>query len=116
MVKVIPFYYDDDDDLFANTYIVIDEDNKCVVIDPSKDYLGIINYLKKNKLSLQGILLTHGHFDHIRGVKILIDEFNVPCYIGFEETEFLTDPRLNCSLYMSEEYVLNITPKTFSDN
>ena len=42
MVKVIPFYYDDDDDLFANTYVVIDDRNQCIVIDPSKDYPGIV--------------------------------------------------------------------------
>ena len=50
-MKVIPFIYNDEDDLIANTYIVIDN-NECVVIDPSKAYEGIAQYIKKNNLIL----------------------------------------------------------------
>ena len=116
MVKVIPFYYDDDDDLFANTYIVIDDRNQCIVIDPSKDCPGIVNYIKKNNLILKGILLTHGHFDHIRGVNNLYEEFHTPIYIGFEEVDLLTNPELNCSYMMSSPYIIDIKPITISDN
>lgn len=115
-MQVIPFYYDDYDDLFANTYIVIDSDNNCVIIDPSKDYDGLVNYIHKNNLNPKGILLTHGHFDHIRGVERLINEFNIPFYIGFEEEEFLTNPTLNCSRLMAKNgYVLDMKPITLSD-
>ncbi len=115
MIKVIPFYYDDYDDLFANTYVLIDANNDALVVDPSKDYDGIINYIKKNNLTLKGILLTHGHFDHIRGVGRLIKEFNVPLYISFDEEEMLTNPSLNVSKYMGKEYVLNVKANTLSD-
>ena len=115
-MKAIPFYYDDYDDLFANTYVLIDDNSHCIVIDPSKDYDGISSYIKKNNLILKAILLTHGHFDHIRGVKRLIDEYSVPLYVGFDEVDLLTNPRLNCSKYMSEEYVLDVKPVTLSDN
>ena len=116
MIKVIPFYYDDYDDLFANTYVLIDDNSHCIVIDPSKDYDGISSYIKKNNLILKAILLTHGHFDHIRGVKRLIDEYSVPLYVGFDEVDLLTNPRLNCSKYMSEEYVLDVKAITLCDN
>ena len=114
-MKVIPFYYDDFDDLFANTYVLIDEKSQCVVIDPSKQYDGIINYIKKNNLIIKGVLLTHGHFDHIRGVDLLINEFKCPLYLGFEEIDFLTNPVLNCSRYMSEDYIVNAKAITVSD-
>ena len=39
-MKIIPFIYKDIDDLCANTYILIDNSNNCVVIDPSKEYDG----------------------------------------------------------------------------
>ena len=116
MIKVIPFCYDDYDDLFANTYVLIDDNSHCIVIDPSKDYDGISSYIKQNNLILKAILLTHGHFDHIRGVKRLIDEYSVPLYVGFDEVDLLTNPRLNCSKYMSEEYVLDVKPITLCDN
>ena len=37
MIKVVPFIYEDLDDLYANTYILIDDNNGCVVIDPATD-------------------------------------------------------------------------------
>lgn len=115
-MRIYPFIYEDIDDLYANTYLVADEDNNCVVIDPSKDNDGIINFIKKNGLNLKGVLLTHGHFDHIRGVKRLVDAFSIPVYIGFEDESFLIDPYLNCSRSMSEDYVLHIKAETISDN
>ena len=48
-------------------YIVIDKNTKMVgVVDPSEAE-PIISYLKKNNLSLNYILNTHHHFDHIGG-------------------------------------------------
>lgn len=114
-MKIIPFYYDDYDDLFANTYVLIDANNQCLVIDPSKQYDGIINYIKKNKLTMKGVLLTHGHFDHIRGVDLLVNEFKCSLFIGFDEIDFLTNPQLNCSRYMSEDYVVTAKAITVSD-
>ena len=103
------------DDLFANTYLLIDANNFAVVIDPGKDYEGLTNYIKKNQLTLKGILLTHGHFDHIRGVDRLVKEFSVPTFISFTEVDFLTNPYLNCSSLMSSDYVLDIKVETLSD-
>ena len=114
-MKIIPYYHVDVDDLIANTFILYDEDNNCVIIDPSKDNDEIINRLNKDELKPKAILLTHGHFDHIRGVKRLIDKYHIPVYIGFEEVDFLNDPTLNCSRYMSGDYVLDIKPITVSD-
>ena len=83
-------------ELAANTYLVIDSVS-CVVIDPSKDDNEVIDYIKTNKLSLKAILLTHGHFDHIRGVNRLYKEFGVKLYIHKEDIELLTNIKLNCS-------------------
>ena len=114
-MKIIPFIYDDEDDLFANTYVLIDSDNNCVVIDPSKQYSGIINYIQKNHLSLKGILLTHGHYDHIRGVDLLVNEFNVPVFLGFEEEELIRDAFKNCSFLLGKPYHYEKELTTLSD-
>ncbi len=114
MVRIIPFIYNDVDDLFANTYLVIDSNNSCVVIDPSIDYDGIINYILKNDLSLKGILLTHSHFDHMRGADRLVSYFHVPFYVHEDDIEGLTDYKKNCSS-LDKKVIVNSKPTKVSD-
>ena len=43
-----------------------------LIIDPAESK-PLIDFLKKNDLSLQGILITHHHSDHISGIKELLN-------------------------------------------
>ena len=115
MIKVLPFIYEDLDELYANTYLLSDDNNACVVIDPGKNYSGLVNYIKKNELSLKAILLTHGHVDHMRGVDVLHKEFSAPVYIGFEDFDNLTDTYANCSTLLGENVVVRAKANTLSD-
>ena len=115
MIKVVPFIYEDLDDLYANTYVLIDENSKCVVIDPAKDYPGLIAYINKNALSLKGILLTHGHTDHMRGVDCLVNTFNVPVYIGFDDLDKLNNTYANCSMLLGENLIVKAKANTLAD-
>ncbi len=115
-MKIVPFIYNDIDDVIANTYLIIDSHNNCFCVDPSVKYDGIKNYVIKNSLNLKGVLLTHGHFDHMRGVEILLNEFNVPLYIGFGDEPLLKDSYLNCSNYFGSQSIkVNINPIVISD-
>lgn len=114
MVRIVPFIYNDVDDLFANTFLVIDSKNSCVVIDPSIDYDGIINYILKNDLSLKGILLTHSHFDHMRGVDRLVSYFHVPFYVHEDDIGGLTDYKKNCS-NLDKKVIVNSKPTKVND-
>ncbi len=66
-----------------NCYI-IQENNNCVIIDPGYAFEQIMEYVKDNKIIIQGVLLTHGHFDHAKsgyelqklGVKIYIHKLD----------------------------------------
>lgn len=73
-----------------NCYI-IENDNKCFIIDPGYEKEKIIDYVNKQQLQVEAILLTHGHFDHFSA----IDCFDVPVYIYEEEFELLTNDELN---------------------
>ena len=116
MIKVVPFIYEGVDELYANTYLLIDSDNNCVVIDPAKEYPGIVNYIKKNKLNLKAVLLTPGHVDHMRGVDILVDEFKAPLYIGFDDEDKLSDTYANVSYLLGENLVIKSKANTIADN
>ena len=116
MIKVVPFIYEDLDDLYANTYVLIDDNKNCVVIDPAKDYPGLVNYIKKNKLTLKAVLLTHGHVDHMRGADTLVDAFNAPLYIGFDDEDKLTDTYANCGFFLGENTTVKSKANTLADS
>ena len=93
-----------------------DKDNNCVVIDPAKDYQGLVNYINKNSLCLKAILLTHGHADHIRGVDVLYNAFHAPVYIGFDDADKMKDSYANCSMMLGQKVLVNAPVETLSDN
>ncbi len=61
----------------SNCYVVYDEDTlRCLVIDPaSEKSLREIEYIEKNGLTLDYILLTHEHTDHTWGVNALLGKY-----------------------------------------
>ena len=66
----------------TNCYIIHDENNKnCCVIDPGYDADVILDKLASLGLTLEAILLTHGHFDHVGAVKELAAETGCEVYI-----------------------------------
>lgn len=77
MIQVKIFYAKND--LRNFSYLILDKDSgKSWVIDPF-DEKPIIEYIKKESLTLEGILNTHQHWDHIRGNSALVDYFK--CHI-----------------------------------
>ena len=114
-MKIEKFDYNDIEELLANTYVISDKDKNAIVIDPSKDNDGVINYLEKHNLILKAILLTHGHFDHMRGVNRLVNKYHVPLYIHYEDEENLKDSYLNCSDMGDEKIIVEQTPILIKD-
>ncbi len=60
----------------TNCFFIIDE-HSCFIIDPGYEKDKIIKYVEKHQLEVLGILLTHGHIDHIGAA----DCFAVPVYL-----------------------------------
>ena len=64
---------------------------KAAVIDPGGDVDEIVAALDKQGLTLEKVLLTHGHFDHAGGAAELAEMFDVPVEGPQEEEKFLLD-------------------------
>lgn len=77
-------------DIDVNCYIIINK-KKCFIIDPGYQKEKLQNFVKKRNLQPTGILLTHGHIDHIGA----LDAFKVPLYIHKKEIPLLKNVELN---------------------
>lgn len=63
----------------SNCYLVVDDESKhCICIDPASEKSEReIEYIEKNGLKLDYILLTHEHTDHTWGVNALVERFPI---------------------------------------
>jgi len=65
-----------------NCYVVTNEVSlECVIIDPGDESNTILDYIEDNRLKPQGILLTHGHFDHTGAVNEIMAQTGVPLWM-----------------------------------
>ena len=79
----------------ANDMFLID----CGLAFPDSDMLGVdivipdFTYLERNVDKLRGVVLTHGHEDHIGGLAYLLKKINIPVY-GTQLTLALVEGKL----------------------
>lgn len=78
----------------ANTYLVGAEGTgRCVVIDPGVLAFDPVKQLvAAESLTVEGVLLTHGHIDHVACAADVADHFDVPAWLHRDDEELLSDP------------------------
>ena len=92
----------------TNCYFLYREDNKdCIVVDPADQGDKIYQALDKNGFKICGILLTHGHFDHIWGTKALRELSGAKLYALDAEQELLQNARKNVSSQVGRAYTVD---------
>ena len=70
----------------TNCYLVWGEDSDtCVVIDPGYEPERVLEEAFRAGKKIEAILLTHGHFDHVGGVKKVAAETGCRVYICRED-------------------------------
>lgn len=84
--------------LMTNAYLLWDEaSGHGVIVDPGTGPDQLVKAIAELKLTIDAILLTHAHFDHIGGVEDVRQATNAPVYIHEKEAAWLTDPQQNGS-------------------
>lgn len=105
MIKI--FRFDNDSKEFSsNTYVVGEKNGPCVVIDLGTTSDRLINYIKENHTACLGVLLTHAHYDHTRGIEKFLKNFNCTVFVHESDEEYFDNPRLNGSI------MIDGSPKT----
>jgi ribonuclease J len=91
-----------------------------IVIDaglmfPESELLGVdivvpdISFLVENREQVRGIILTHGHEDHIGGLPWILSELNVPVY-GTEFTLAYVEGKLEEHKMLDDAKLIEIAP------
>ena len=89
--------------LGANCYL-LSSGGHALIVDPAARLSVILDALYADGLTLDGILLTHGHFDHVMTLAPLLERFPVPVYLGEGDRDFPSDGRMNAfSVFFGED-------------
>jgi glyoxylase-like metal-dependent hydrolase (beta-lactamase superfamily II) len=78
----------------SNCYLAV-SGGHALVVDPAVSLSAILTSLGEEGATCEGIVLTHGHFDHILSLDALRDATGAPAYIHKEDAIMLTDGKKN---------------------
>ena len=100
MLKVKKFTFNP---FSENTYIVTDELNNSVIIDPGCYFKAeqdeLDRYILKNNLNLKSILHTHSHLDHMFGTAYLAQKYNLDLWINKDDLATYQSYEKVCEVY-----------------
>ncbi len=86
--------------LDVNCYIVgCEKTKKAAVIDPGGNVEQILGLLEKHDLTVEMIINTHGHFDHIGGNKGLVEATGAPLLIHRHDSSLLKQARETAAIF-----------------
>ncbi len=101
--------------LASNCYVIPAEGNKAVVIDPASS-AEVLTLLDGNNLTLGGIIITHGHYDHFAGVSQLKAQTGALVYAPDMDAEMFQSEEKSWARFMPGMRFEPITPdRLFTD-
>ena len=88
---------------------------RVLIIDPGTASSKLMKDIDDRGGIVDGIVLTHGHFDHIGGVDALVEHYHCPLYMNAWDKDMLKDAYLNASGAMGLPEIIVHTKPQFLD-
>jgi hydroxyacylglutathione hydrolase len=86
-----------------NTYVLYDETNECIIIDPGcadpEEEKQLLSFIDKNNLKVKKLINTHCHIDHVLGNALVKRQFGVNLILHKSETPVLAAVKAYASNY-----------------
>ncbi len=93
----------------TNCYLYLDDESlHGFIIDPGANGNELCDFIIENGFTIEKILITHGHFDHIGGVNILKERLGIPLCASLKAKEYLLDPFKNLSRNHGFDTIINL--------
>lgn len=92
-----------------NCYLIVDEaTNKSALVDCTEASDKMYDFI--GDTDLEYILLTHGHFDHIGGVKEIKKKYGATIAISHEDAPMLTSAKLSLAAFVAQATHSDVEP------
>ena len=101
--------------LWTNGYLFVGDEGRAFFVDPGGDPEEVIERLRRDALSLDAIVLTHGHVDHIAGVSRLAEETGAIIVISEADATMLSDPDESLSRWLGVSFPPTRPGRTIGD-
>ena len=88
-------------------FFIDDETRHGFLIDPGAQADELLKVISERDWTIEKILLTHGHFDHIGAVNDLQRALKIPVCMSKGGDYYAKDPAINCSAFVGESIVLD---------
>lgn len=91
-----------------NSYFYIDDATRCgFLIDPGAQADELLSIAKQHEFTIEKILLTHGHYDHIGAVNEIRSVLKIPVLMGKGGEFYAFDAMNNGSKYFGDGIILD---------
>ena len=86
----------------VNTYVLHDDTKEAIIIDPGnysqREHEQLQEYIEKEGLSIQYVVNTHPHVDHVAGNKWCVEHYHCPVYIHEKAMKIYQQTHIYCAV------------------
>lgn len=99
-----------------NTYVLWDETNECIILDPGNSTASenkkLSDFISQKSLNVKRLILTHAHIDHINGNKYVFDTYGLLPEVHEDDVPFIEKHMATATMY-GIPAIQSPMPKTF---